>query len=445
MYKFFASVIVLTGLLQSCSKNKNSDPIVDPGGMPVETATLKLIPDSVFRVYLKTNVCPNAFDKTGKMLDITNSEVVNFSGTMTIDTVTCPKPYAASLKGIEYFTKMKKLLVKNAPIDSLNLTSSMAIDTLRLIQDIDLQFVNVSGCNNMRFFKADGVPAASLNLSNLAALNYITLLDMGRLSDLNITNDANLQHLITYSAIALKTVNVSTNPNLRRLFFEYASALNSIDVTHNPKLRDIAATFCGSLKKIDLSKCDSLRTVKLDQSGIDSLDFSHNPKLFTVAALFTPLKNLNFLSNPELRLLWLDGCVALQNVDLRAQASFDYYYIESKIYSSTPEDEFFQVYQDGLNSPVANPMYPVEVKASRTGVNGATINLFAGLRLPTYPDAGGVSLTQVKVQDAVKDNYSLVMSRRVVGSTSKAVITVYAADKSTVLCNDYDPQLFKCN
>jgi len=82
--------------------------------------------------------------------------------------------------------------------------------------------------------------------------------------------------------------------------------------------------------------------------------------------------------------------------------------------------------------------------ATRAGVGGATTNLFGGLRLPVYPDAGALSLQQVKVQDATKDNYSLVMSRRVIGG-SPMLVTVYAADKTTILCNDYDPLNFRCN
>src|SRR6185436_19333621 len=126
------AVILLTGIVaQSCSKK--TDPI--PGGddnNPVETETMKLIPDSMFRVYLKANVCPTAFDKTGKLIDITNSEVKNFMGTMTIDTINCPRPFVQSLKGIEYFQKMTKLIVWSSVIDSLSITKTMALDTVRL-------------------------------------------------------------------------------------------------------------------------------------------------------------------------------------------------------------------------------------------------------------------------------------------------------------------------
>jgi len=439
-----AAVILLTGIVftQSCSKKTDLPPRTgDPD--PVETETLKLIPDSVFRAYLKANVCPNAFDKTGKFIDITNSEVKNFAGTMTIDSINCPRPFVASLKGIEYFEKMTKLMVWSSAIDTLSLTRTMALDTVRLYGNVDLQYVALSGLTNMRFFKAVNMPTVSLNLSNLPALEYVTLRGMGRLNDLRVENDGNLRHLMTFSVSGLKTVNTSTNPKLRRLFFQYAYSLNALDLTHNPKLTTLITSYCSNLKSIDLSKNDSLISVVFDDSAIDTIDFSNNPELLSVAMLRTPLRNLKFPSNPKLALLYLDGCVQLKTVDLRAQTSFDYYFPDNSKYVNMPDDEMYQLIPDALVSSVPTDIYSVEGRAARKGVNGATMDLFGGLRLPIYQDAGALSLETVKVNDAIKDNYSLVMSRRVLG-TQPPLITVYASDKTTVLCNDYEPKTFSC-
>jgi hypothetical protein len=442
--RLLAALILLTGIVtQSCSKKDGPKPgVVNTD--PVETDIMKMIPDSMFRAYLKANVCPNAFDRTGKMIDITNSEVKNFTGTMMIDTINCPRPFVSTLRGIEYFQKMTKLIVWSSAIDSLNLTKTMALDTLRLYGNRDLQYLNVSGLTNMRFFKAINMPVVSLNLSNLPTLEYATLQDMGRLTDLKLDNDGNLRHLITSALTSLKTVNTSTTPELRRLFLDYASALNNLDVTHNPKLKMLITSFCTNLKSVDLSKNDSLRIARFDDSDIDSIDFSHNPELISVAMMRTPLRNLNFLANPKLILLYLDGCAQLKTVDLRAQNTFDNYIIDNSKYHNIPDDVVFETIQDGLVSPVQSDLYPIHSPATRIGVNGATINLFGGLRLPIYQDAGAISLTNVKVNDAIKDNYSLVMSRRVLGS-NPALVTVYGSDKTTVLCNDYDPLTFSCN
>ena len=439
-----AAIILVAGVLtQSCSKK--SDPPPPPGGgIPGETETMKFIPDSMFRVYLKANVCPNAFDATGKLIDITHPQVKNFAGTMTIDTINCPRPFVKSLKGIEYFQKMTKLMVWSSAIDSLSITKTMALDTVRLYSNLDLQHVNVSGLTNMRFFKAISMPVVSLDLSNLPMLEYATLQAMGRLENLNIQNDGNLRHLITSSLTGLTTVNTSTNPELRRLFLQYAYKINALDVTKNPKLRMLITSYCYPLTSIDLSKNDSLRMVNFDDSGIDSVDFSHNPELISVAMLRTPLRNLNFLANPKLILLYLDGCAQLKTVDLRAQTSFDGYIIDLSRWINIPDDIMYQTIQDGFVSPVQSDSYPIHSPATRIGVNGATMNLFGGLRLPIFQDAGAISLTNVKVSDQIKDNYSLVMSRRVLG-TDPARITVYGSDKTTVLCNDYDPLTFTCN
>ena len=290
----------------------------------------------MFRVYLKANVCPSAFDKTGKFIDITNSEVKNFTGTMQIDTVTCPRPFVASLKGVQYFSKMTKLIVRNSRIDSLDLSQTMGLDSLKIVINKDLQYVNVSGCTSMRFIRVSDIPAVSLNLSNLPALNYVNLISLGRLNDLRTDNDANLRHLMTYGLISLKSVNVSTNINLGRLYLESCSSINAIDVTHNPKLYGLVATYCGALKTVDFSKNDSLHYVMFDDSNIDTLDFSHNPKLYSVAMLRTPIRNLDFKANPLLRLLYLDGCGQLKTVDLRAQPNWDYYSVDFRQFYQLP-------------------------------------------------------------------------------------------------------------
>jgi hypothetical protein len=446
MLRFLSTIILVSGLLVSCSKKSggsdNPNP-VDPA--PHETDILKYIPDSMLRVYLKANVCPNAFDKTGKFIDITNSEVKNFTGTMNIDTFTCPRPFVASLKGVEYFPKMKKLIVKNSVADSLNLTATMGLDTLRIVENKDMQHFALGGCTSMRYIRVEDVPTTSLNLSNLPELDYISLISLKRLDNLKTDNDAKLRDIVTRDLPFLNTVNVSTNTELRRLFLDFANRLNFLDITHNTKLKQLLATFCPSLKRVDLSKNDSLFMVQFDQSGIDSIDFSHNPKLFSVAMLFTPIKNLNMINNPNLQLLWLDGCTQLQTLDLRAQAKFEFYFVDHARLQGISDADAFEIYKDGMLSPVQTAVHTVYSPATRAGVNGATINLFGGLRVPQYLDAGGLSLTQVKIKDACKDNYSLVMARRVLGNMTPVLVTVYAADKTTVLCPDYDPTLYKCN
>ena len=446
MFRILSVFILSAGLLASCSKKSGGDSNptpVDP--TPHETDILKYIPDSMFRVYLKANVCPNAFDKSGKFIDISNTEVKNFTGTIRIDTFTCPRPFVSSLQGIQYFNKMKKLIVQDSPVDSLNLFATMELDTVKLIRDRDMQYVAVSGCTNMKYIRVVDIPAVSLDLSNLPELNYVNLISLSRLNDLKTNNDAKLRHLMVYGLSSLKTVNVSTNPNLGRLYFESCGSVNTIDVTHNQKLYGLVTSFCSSLKSIDLSKNDSLQYVQFDDSSIDSIDFSHNPELYSVVMMRTPIRNLSFLSNPKLCVLWLDGCVSLKTVDVRAQKSFDYWFVPTSDLVGISQDDMLQIYQHGYFSPVATPQYHVLGQPTRAGVNGATTNLYGGLRVPQYLDASGLTLTQVKVNKAIKDNYSLVMARRVLGSMTPALVTVYDDDTTTVLCNDYSPELFKCN
>ncbi|MBO9203915.1 MULTISPECIES: hypothetical protein [Niastella] len=441
--QFLVVILLMTGLLiQSCSKKVgDSNPVDDT---PVETETMRLIPDSMLRVYLKANICPNAFDKTGKLIDITSPEVKNFAGTMTIDTLTCPNPFVHSLKGIEYFSKMSKLIVKNCPVDSVNLRATMALDTIKLLTNKDLQYVNVKGCTSMRFLRAAAIPITTLDLSNLTALNYVNLISLTRLSTLKTDNDANLRHLMTFGMSSLKTVNVSTNTELRRLYLEECKVVNTLDITKNRKLDQLVATYCAPLKSVDLSKSDSLRIISLEGCGVDTVDFSHNPELLSVVLMWTPVRNLDMNANPKLRLLWLDGTTQLKTLDIRTQTNWDYYFYTSKALNYMSDDDAYMVYQQGRISPIRTDVYNTEAKASRKDLGDAE-NLYAGLRVPQYLDANGLTLKQIKINVAAKNNYSLVMSRRTGGLVTPPQVTVYAADKTTVDCNDYDPLTFKCN
>jgi hypothetical protein len=340
---------------------------------------------------------------------------------------------------------MKKLIVQNSPVDSLSLKATMGLDTLRILNDKDMQYLVVSGCTSMRYLRAVGLPVLSLNLSNLPALEYVNLISLGRMNSLKTDNDASLQHLMTYGLVSLKTVNVLTNPALHRLFLESCTAVTAIDVTNNPQLTMLVATYCGSLKNVDLSKNPNLIHVMFGDCGVDSIDVSHNPQLNSLNMVRTPLRNLSLLANPKLTYLALQGCASLKTVDLRAQKAFDYYAFDGSKYGTMPDDDLYQLIQNGLVLSVQDALHPNHIMPSRKGVNGATADIFAGLNLPQYLDANALNLTNVKVNDAVKDNYSLVMAKRVLPGMTPALITVYAADQTTVLCNDYDPNLFKCN
>ncbi|MCU7547892.1 hypothetical protein OCK74_02145 [Chitinophagaceae bacterium LB-8] len=445
--RILASVMVVSSiLLFACSKKSVApEDLTDNNGNPQETATLKLIPDSVFRVYLKANVCPNAFDNTGKRINITNAEVTNFTGTMNIDTVTCNGQQVASLKGIQYFTNMRKLIVRNSAIDTLVLSATMKLDTLKLLVNKDLQSLDVSGCTSMRFIRISDMPARKLDFSGLPALNYINLIAMSRLNNLNVANTNNLQHLMCYGLSSLKSVNTAACPNLGRLFFESCGAINSIDVTQNPKLYWLFTSFCYSLTSIDLTKNSELKYVGFDDANIDTLDFSKNPKLVSATMMRTPLRNLDLTKNPNLILLYLDGCTQLKNLDIRVQKSWDYWFANNS--AATGMDDYYLLYKDARVSPTQTAECTIFGQATRhpTIFAANPQNLFGGLRVPQFLDASGISLATVRINNATKDNYSLVMARRTGGlAITPAQIIVYD-DNGNIVCNDYSPEYFKCN
>ena len=437
--------ILVTGVILlavSCSKSSSSPNNNTAPKPPPADATHIYLRDTAFKNYLQVNVCPDAFDKNGR-LDVTNAEVTGFTGTMTIDST----HKIQSLTGIAYFTKMSKLIIQNSMVDSLSLPTTMAIDTLRLLANADLQYVNVQGCTNMRYIRFYNIPVTSLDLSNLPALNTISGLSSGRLATLKVDNDGNLQHILCQGLSALTTVNTGTCPNLQRLFLDYCYGINGLSLANNTLLKTLVVTNATSFKTVDLSGNPALTTVQFDESTVDTLDFSHNPALFGVSMTYTSIRNLSFLSNLNLRVLSLDGCVFLKTVDLRAQTNFSYYYADfSKINNGykISDADLLELYPDGFASPTQTDVCTIFGTPQRK-FEGAAMDLFGGLRVPQYLDASGLSLSSIKINDACKNNYSLVMARRTGGFVPQPVVTVYAADMTTITCADYSPELETCN
>jgi hypothetical protein len=439
-----ALLATVVSLAISCSKSSGGNNNNTGSKPPPSDATHIYLYDTAFRNYLKAKICPDAFDASGR-LDITNAEVTGFTGTMTIDSSTYK---IQSVVGIAYFTKMTKLIIQNSLVDSLNLPTTMALDTIRLLSNPDMQVISVAGCTNMRYIRFSYIPAMSLDLSNLPELNTISGLSSGRLSTLKVDNDGNLQHILCYGLGALTGVNTATCPNLQRLFLEVCYGITSLDVSKNPKLYWLMTTYATGLKKVDLSSNPALAMVSFEQSGLDSVDFSHNPALFSVGLFFMPaLKKLNVSANPKLCQLGLDGCGLLTTVDLRTQTSFNFYQLDfSKLNpgSTISDADMYELYPGGFISPTPSALYSLADSATRKS-EGASMNLYGGLRLPMYLDGNGLSLTNVWVNDAIKNNYSLLMSRETGGFVPQPVVTVYAADRTTITCADYSPENETCN
>jgi hypothetical protein len=438
---FLTAVIVLA---ISCSKTNSPGKNTPPGPPPAD-ATHIYLPDSAFRNYLQAKICPDAFDKNGR-LDISNSEVTGFTGTMTIDSSTYK---IQSVTGIAYFTSMKKLIIQSSLVDSLNLPTAMAVDTIRLLDNVDMQYVNLKGCSGMRYIRFSNIPVRTMDLSNLPALNTISGIASGRLNSLLVNNDGNLQHILLHADRALSTVNTSTCPNLQRLYLDYCNGITGLDLSNNAKLKILIVTNAGGLQKVDLSHNPAVTQVQFDECGIDSMDFSHNPALFGVSMTYmSALKSINVLSNPHICKLWLDGDNMLTSLDLRAQTNFTFYQADfNKVTNNNTisDADMWELYPDGyFQSPTPGGIFTIADSATRK-FEGATMNLYGGLRVPMYLDVSALSLTSILVNDAFKNNYSLLMSRETAGIVPQPVVTVYAADQTTILCHDYSPELETCN
>lgn len=183
-------------------------------------------PDATFRSWLQ-----NANNIGGAGADgiLTAEEISNITNIVISDSST----YAvADLKGIQYFTALQKLTVKNT-----------LINTLDLSYNTQLTYIDCSFNRLTKVKFANLYVLKNLNCEN----NYLTELDL------------------------------SDNSELVWLYCRH-NLLSSLDLSHNTKLEFIE-TFDNRLTQIDVTMLSELTFLHIDHNRLTTLDMSGNLKL----------------------------------------------------------------------------------------------------------------------------------------------------------------------
>ncbi len=231
---FFAAMTALMLVSIGCGKeNKTEEP------KPDEPKPENLAPkfDAAFAAALQSK---------GVIKDAANITAEEIAGVTKIDVsgTESAKGSLTSLKGIEFFKALYKLVCANNNLTSLDLGSNAELEEL------------YCGNNNLKEIKVAGLT---------------------KLHSLDCNNNA-----------ALKKIDISSCINLRRLWLDYCG-LEIIDVTKNAALELIAAS-CNDLVSIDIGQNTKLKTLIVDGNpgkgdDYDGIFYVFVPKDFEVNAL----------------------------------------------------------------------------------------------------------------------------------------------------------------
>ncbi len=309
-------------------------------------------PDANFRTVVETfdTEVDEDGNKDGKLSEAEIAAVVTLSLNKTATTADADK--ISDLKGIEYFTNLKKLDCDYQNVTEINLSnlanfqylycrygkltslivSDMPKMTALYCNQNQLETLSVENCPKLSNLQCGTNKLTALNLGTLPKLatlhcegNQLTTLEVkdedypalstfwcqsnkltsltvtckklttlyannNKLTDVDITACTALKTLRLYRNLQLEEVDITKNVNLTDCEI-FECALKSIDVTKCTKL-DILKLGDNDLDEIDLSQNTVLRTLTVEENNLTELDLSANNNLATITAYDNQISEL---------------------------------------------------------------------------------------------------------------------------------------------------------
>ena len=211
-----------------------------------------------------------------------------------------------SLKGIEFFTAVTKLVCSRNELTELDLSKNTALTWLECDQnhltELDLSknteltnldcnsneltALDMSCCNKLTELNCFGNNLTTLNVSGCSALTDLKCYA----NQLTVIDASGCTSLATMWAFdnQLSALNVLDCTSLSTLWCEN-SQLTQLDVSKNTKLTDLR---CGEnqLTQLDVSKNAELKELRCNDNQLTALDLSENKMLTSLRTYHNPIK-----------------------------------------------------------------------------------------------------------------------------------------------------------
>ncbi|MDR1527719.1 MAG: hypothetical protein LBS46_08660, partial [Dysgonamonadaceae bacterium] len=331
-------------------EGKHSEPSVVGGLADIfNILTAEYIPRESFRNWIKENLA-------GGSEVFTNYQAAAYDGEIVITSL-----QAGDLRGIEYFTSLRKLYCKYNLLASLdvsknvNLTyldcgnntalSTLDISTLTKLDSIDVSYTGIksldfSGCKeSLKFLKwnANNLTTAQFAATNIKVLTNIKTINLA--NNNFTTGSLDLSGMSTVESIDLSTckltgINLTGCSGLKKLMIGFNS-LTSLDLTPCPVLEELYCQRNLYLATLNIGHLTAtLKEITYNNTLIGDIDFTQFPKLeYVECQSITALagKTLNFSQCPELKRLRcestqisglnLTGCTKLEELYAYSNAS----------------------------------------------------------------------------------------------------------------------------
>ena len=258
--------------------------------LPADAASIAInstnFPDDHFRSYVSGKYDANS---DGSLSDTERN-------TTAMD---CSGRSIASLKGIEYFTSLKRLDCSNNQLTTLDTSKNTALTQLLCFKN-QLSSLNVSKNTKLEILSCQNNKLSAVDLTANTALTRLDCSN-NKLTALNVGKNTALTELMAQNNV-LSSVDVSKNTALTR-FYCTNNLLTALDVGKNTKLEYL---YCAgnNLSALDLSKNAALVQLLCYQNDLTTLDLTRNTSLKLLTCYNNDLTELKLGKNSKLEDLY---------------------------------------------------------------------------------------------------------------------------------------------
>ncbi|MBW1296395.1 matrixin family metalloprotease [Aquimarina litoralis] len=217
----------------------------------------------------------------------------------------------ADLTGIDDFTSLTYLDVRNNDLTELSLPNNSAIDTL-YVQGNKLTSLDIT--NNPEIIKLDfnGNSLTSIDLSQNVNLEDVDGYK-NSLTELDITNNTALREIYVFDN-NLTSINTSNNIALETLYI-YQNEISNLDVSNNTNLLALSCR-SNNLTSLDLSNNSQLVYLAALSNAIETIDISNSISLETLFIYDNNLTALDVSNNVQLKYLLCQNNDITTSLDL---------------------------------------------------------------------------------------------------------------------------------
>lgn len=263
------------------------------------------IPDPKFKALLVSSQVATGVNGNVFSIDANGDGEIQVSEAQSVYSIYLwpnPDTTISDLTGIEGFTNLRTLMIKEHLVTVFDMTSNTNLLVLESISN----------------------PVSSINVSTNMLLDRLTCKDC-QLTTIDVSNNISLREL-NLSGNQLTTIDVTHNINLEALLVS-DNQLTSLDVSQNVKLQGLMF-WNNMLTELDLIHNPELRILYCRDNSLTSIDLSNNPEMDFLICPNNPLESLNIKNGSQLDILIFSD---IRNLQYVCADDFEYQQVQDLI------------------------------------------------------------------------------------------------------------------